>query len=274
VWGITNRIISQEINVGTWIVLGEFDFLAGHDNYIRLTDLSTTDTGLGVWFDAIRWKPITDVPPLTITNIQPPHQATLASRTVDFSWQKSDAGIVSSTQLEVSSEPEFNNLVATVNLIPDADDHRHTFGSDYPTLYWRVRVFSYLHGVVLSSPTRFTIDTVPPVSWVNRIYELPNSRFVVGWAGNGTGSAITGYNVEYRQGNTDEWVLWLSNTQWTGALFIPPTGNGHDPVFWFRSQATDAAGNVEIVPPDSPGDIHTGEAVYLEHSVILPIIRR
>jgi len=271
--GSTVRIVSHDANVGTWMVLGNFDFVAGQDNRIYLSDLTTTDSGLGVWFDAIRWRPSVDIPAMTVTNTAPPHLSIHSTRTINFAWQRANSVAVSAVQLQASTSPDFSTLLLAADLSADANSHTHTFSQDFAELYWRIKMTTYLHGVVYSAPTRLTIDTVPPVSAVHGIYELPHNRFVIAWSGDGTGTAIASYNIDYRADNSGTWVRWLTNTQWSGALFIPPTGNGHNPVYWFRSQAFDAAGNQEPVHPGS-GDGHTGEAIFLDYSIILPIIGR
>jgi hypothetical protein len=271
--GSNVRTVSHENNVGVWMTLGDFDFIAGQDNRVRLTDLTATDSGLGVWFDAIRWRASVDIPVMTVTNAQPANLTAHSTRAINFSWQRANNVAVSAVQLQVAAAPDFSHLILAANLPADANNHSHTFSQDYPDLYWRIKMNTYLHGVVWSTPTQFAIDTEPPTSAVYGVYELSNNRFVIAWSGDGTGSAITGYNIDYRPEGGGTWTRWLTNSSVTAALFTPPIGNGHDPVYWFRSQAIDAAGNVEP-PHANPGDTHTGAAVFLEDRAWLPIIRR
>ena len=271
--GSSVRTVSHESGVGAWMVLGNFDFIAGQDNRIWLSDLTNTDTEFGVWFDAVRWRPSVYIPPMTVTNLAPAHLSVHNTRTIHFSWERTSNIAVAGVQLQASTTPDFNEPVLAVDLSVDANNHTHTFGQDYPLLYWRIKVTTYLHGVVYSTPTRLSIDTVPPVSAVYAIYELAHNRFAVFWSGDGTGTAVAGYNIDYRPEGSETWTRWRTDTPSTGWLFTPPVGNGYDPVYWFRSQAIDAAGNVEPFPPN-PGDIHTGTAVFLEDRAWLPIVRR
>ncbi|MCA9971426.1 MAG: hypothetical protein KC425_14470, partial [Anaerolineales bacterium] len=43
-------------------------------------------------------------------------------------------------------------------------------------------------------------------------------------------------------------------------------------LIWFRSQATDRAGNAE--PPNPNGDMSTAQAIVLSHAIMLPIVMK
>jgi len=60
--GIQQVTASHQANVGLWLYLGEFELLAGNSTRIHLTDLTTTDSGVGVWFDAIRIQQANSLP--------------------------------------------------------------------------------------------------------------------------------------------------------------------------------------------------------------------
>jgi len=60
--GIKRVTASHQANVGLWIFLGEFELKAGDSTRIRLTDLTATDSGVGVWFDAIRLQNANSLP--------------------------------------------------------------------------------------------------------------------------------------------------------------------------------------------------------------------
>ena len=60
-------VVSHQQNVGLWMTLGAYNLQAGN-NTLRLTDLTATDSGVGVWFDDVRFKSVTDV---HITNAAP-----------------------------------------------------------------------------------------------------------------------------------------------------------------------------------------------------------
>lgn len=60
--GIQTVTVSHQDNVGLWMLLGKFELKAGNSTIIRLTDLTTTDSDLGVWFDAIRVQNANSVP--------------------------------------------------------------------------------------------------------------------------------------------------------------------------------------------------------------------
>ena len=52
--GRSTVTVEQGNRLGLWTSLGEYPLTAGTGNMLRLTDLTTTDSGKGVWFDAIR----------------------------------------------------------------------------------------------------------------------------------------------------------------------------------------------------------------------------
>ena len=63
--GSSEVVISQQANVGLWASLGEYNLKAGNENVIHLTDLTTTDNGLGLWFDSLRLLPLEVLPSAT-----------------------------------------------------------------------------------------------------------------------------------------------------------------------------------------------------------------
>ncbi|MCZ7667110.1 MAG: hypothetical protein M5U34_07760 [Chloroflexi bacterium] len=68
--GVTSKtaVVSHQDNVGLWMSLGVYQLSAGN-NTLRLTDLTPTDSGVGVWFDDVRFKPATSV---EISHLSPP----------------------------------------------------------------------------------------------------------------------------------------------------------------------------------------------------------
>jgi hypothetical protein len=268
--GSDQVVVSHENNVGMWIVLGEYDFLAGNSGKLRLTDLTTTETGLGVWFDAIRLRPVDA--PINIVHHQPAAASWTNQRTVGFSWQVNNGISATGVQLQVATDATFNDLIFSTPLPANATAYNYTFEHDAYQLYWRV-IVTTLFGTVTSTPTYFGIDSVPPESHISGIYELPGERFVVAWQGESNGgSPIAHYDVDYRP-DAGNWVSWLSSTPAAAAAFTPPAGNGHSPVYWFRVRATDVAGNEQPFPAGG-GDVHSGQAIFLSHAIMLPVVQR
>jgi hypothetical protein len=265
---------SHENDVGMWIVLGEYDFLAGNSGHkLRLTNLTTTDSGLGVWFDAIRLRPVEA--PVSLVNHQPTPQSWLNQRAVAFSWQVENGILVTELWLQAATDPAFDSPIFSSLLPPNATHYSYTFDQDYPELYWRVIALTAQGGSISSAPTRFAIDTAAPESQISGVYELPDERFVIVWQGDSNGgSPVVYYDVDYRpDGDPGEWIPWRQQTPATGALFIPPAGNGYQPVYWFRVRAYDLAGNNQPFPPGG-GDVHTGQAIFLSHAIMLPVVQR
>jgi hypothetical protein len=264
--GTDKVVVNQNARVGLWIPLGEYDLAAGNSTLVRLTDLSTTDSGLGVWFDALRLRPTTTLPAPGVSNGQPDQDTWLNQRAVTFNWQINNAATVSQTRLQVASDPGFGSLITNQAWPGAVSSAAVTFDGDYPALYWRV-ILDWSGGAPVTGPaSRFQLDATPPESAVNRLeYVVWSSTFRVQWAGSDALSGITAYNIDFRP-EGENWVRWLTNTSHTGANFIAP-----DPsrVYEFRSQARDAAGNVE--PVSDAADLATTQALVLRESLLLPL---
>jgi hypothetical protein len=92
----------------------------------------------------------------------------------------------------------------------------------------------------------------------------------VTWRGQDDAAGISGYNIDYRLSGTTIWNRWLSATASQGSLFVPPQPGA---IYWFRSQAIDAVGNVEALAAGD-GDANTTQAIILTDHHFLPILPR
>lgn len=260
-------VVSHQANVGLWMSLGTFDLPPGPNTVLRLTDLTPTDSDLGVWFDDVRFRLINEV---VIDDLAPANGLWLNDWTVPFSWQIDDPAAVQQTMLQVATDPDFTQIVANQSWPTAVTSHSHTFSQDYPALYWRITVQTTI-GAFQSPVAVFGLDSTPPESAVTAVYALPHtgSAYHIAWSGQDALSGIATYTVEYQAEGDLEWTNWLSWTIQNGAIFLPP-----DPalVYYFRSQATDRADNLE---PSSPtADIGTDQAIVLSHVIMLPIISK
>ena len=105
----------------------------------------------------------------------------------------------------------------------------------------------------------FKIDRTAPTS-VAASAPYAAGAFTVTWSGADSGSGIASYDVWVRDGQAGIWNAWLTGITTTNVLYVPVT-MGH--TYYFRSQARDNAGNVEL-PANLPadGDTHTRIALY------------
>lgn len=266
--GTTTVTINQEDRVGLWTSLGEYTLGAGNESVIRLTNLTTTDSGAGVWFDALRLRPLEALPGATLQS--PADGAALTDRDITFTWQIENPDKVKATILMVATDAQFQNRIINDVWASPVLSAAHTLDQDYSELFWRVIVTSAANNEYASEINRFTVDTGPPVSTVGPLYRLTFSeRYLVAWSGTDSGSGIAAYTIEYRPVGAEDgaWRLWLENVAGTSALFIPP-----DPAteYEFRSRATDALGNMEAA--HETADITTAQAIPLDHMAVLPII--
>lgn len=268
--GENTVVISHDDNVGLWMSLGQFDLLEGEHTLIRLTDLTTTDSGLGVWFDGLRLRPIdTPVAPPTVSPETPAAGTWTNQRAVNFTWNVANAATVLGTTLEVATDPEFSNVIVHQNWSSAVTQYTHAFTQDYSDLYWRVIVNHTLGSPVISTPSHFGLDATPPTSTATKIFRTISGDFVVTWQGEDDGSGIVAYHVDYRGGNDSQWSRWLTETPATTATYVWPDS---EIVYRFRTQAIDKAGNVETA--HATADISSDQAISLSHAIMLPAITR
>lgn len=264
--GTTNVVISQNDHVGLWMSLGEFDLAAGTGNVIRLSDLTSTDDGRGIWFDALRLRPVEGTAVLS----QPTTDSWSQSLTVNFLWSFTNPLMVAQTKLLVATDENFNNVIINYTWDTAVTNYTYTFSQQYANLYWKIIMSSTLGNDIPSTVFHFGLDRDPPTSKVSLIYQYPgDNTYHIVWQGSDNLSGITRYNIDYRAADATTWTTWFINTTSTDIAFTPPNGNQ---IYWFRSQAIDRAGNVESL--HSSGDISTSEAIVLSHVIMLPMIVR
>ena len=259
-------VVSHEANVGLWMTLGTYQLTGGQTAVVRLTDLTTTDSGVGVWFDDIRYRLVSQA---TADNLSPANGDWATQKTVNFTWGINAPLLVNNTLLEVSTTPDFSQIVATQSWPTAVNAYTHTFGQDYPALYWRVTLSS--GGAPTVSPTAvFGLDSTPPESRVTAVYTTPFSlNYTVTWQGQDNLSGVASYTVEYQAAGDASWTPWVTAVNTTSGSFVPPNPGA---VYYFRSQARDLAGNLET--PHPTADIGTDQAILLPHAIMLPVIQR
>jgi hypothetical protein len=261
--GTNNVTVSHNGNVGNWMSLGSYELAVGNGNLIRLSNLTSIDENKGVWFDAVRLLPV-DVS--VATNISPPSDS-WQPRNVNFSWDVTDEVSISTTHLQVATDRGFGDLVLDVVLPPTTTSYSHNFGQDYPELFWRVVAITPQNVSAASIPTSFGIDTIAPTSLITMIHELEDGRYKLFWFGADTNSGIATYAIQYRAEGASSWTTLVPAATQTNVIFDPPDNQ----TYWFRSQATDVAGNIEPAHLN-PGDLSTDQAVSFTHAIMLPVI--
>jgi hypothetical protein len=266
--GSSQVVINQDALVGQWASLGSFDFTT-EQGKLRLTNLTSTDENLGVWFDAIRFRLA-----LPAAALQNPAAGSWHNQlSLDFNWQLSNPGSVLETRWQVATNSNFTNLLADEVWESAVSHTSYTFDQPYPQLYWRVLLTpDPLTGLTepVASPARaFGFDQTPPESAVKGVYALLDGRYTLTWSGQDDLSGVASYHIDYRSLGETEWTRWLTATTAIAATFTPPQFGQH---YAFRSQAIDRAGNVE--PPHPQPDITTEQAILLPHVIMLPIVQK
>ncbi|MFQ5400081.1 MAG: N-acetylmuramoyl-L-alanine amidase [Anaerolineae bacterium] len=268
--GSSTVVVNQNANVGLWMSLGEYTFWAGSNRIIlHLTDLTTTDNGLGIWFDAIRLRPLGPLPDVVVTNQQPVAGEWLTQTVASFTWNFDYPTVVANTTLEVATDAGFTNTVLTQVFPGSVTSFSYDFGADYPDLYWRVTAEKVQGGTSTSAATHFSIDATSPSSTISGVFKLPDGRYLLTWQGSDSGPGIASYDIDYREAGATPWVNLLTKTTAVNTWFTPP-----DPAktYQFRSRATDNVGNVE--PAHTTADSSTDQAIFLGHAMMLPMVYR
>lgn len=253
--GTTTRtaVVSHQENVGVWMTLGAYELAQG-DNTLRLTDLTTTDDGVGIWFDDVRFKPATDV---NIINVSPANDSWSTQQTIDFEWEIDYPTLVQTVTLEIAANETFTDVVENMSWTTAVTTTTHTFAQDYSSLYWRVSANTG-GATSFSTPTRFGIDTTPPDSSVISLtHHAYTSTFDVTWAGSDATSGIASYDIDYKAESDSAWTRWLTNTINISDSITLPNANE---LIWFRSQATDQVGNIEA---ENSGDVRSDQATVI-----------
>ena len=262
----TSRVtVSHNDNVGLWMSLGEFELAAGSGNVVRLSDLTTTDNGLGVWVDDIRLIEV-NRPPTAVSTAIPTSEALLMEQTVEFEWNIVAPEGVRRTHLQVATDAGFANMVVDQNWETAVSSHSHTFTQDYAQLFWRAVLTLEDNSTLVTTAVPFSLDALAPTSSITGIYQIMGGDYVVSWEGNDDASGIAGYTVQYRIKNNNVWTNWLVDTAATSAIFSPTSSA----IYEFQTIATDAVGHVEIPMSSSS----TEQSVTLSHAILLPMIKK
>lgn len=265
--GTDTVVVSQDDNIGLWMKLGDYDLLAGNSTVVRLTDLTATDSWLGVWFDAIRLRQL----PPTATNEQPLTDFWQNQRQVQFSWSVTSPSTVQATGVQVATDAAFANILVEHSWSGVVNEYTHSFGQDYADVHWRVLLTTTTGTLVTSLPTRFSLDATAPTSAVfgaNR--PIIPGTYALYWSGSDNMSGVSGYNIDYRADDALDWTPLLTDTQLNSIVFTPPNPTEK---YWFRSQAIDAAGNAES-PHVGAGDLSTDQAIQFPYAIMLPVVGR
>lgn len=260
--------VSHQDNIGLWMSLGTYYFNSGTGGLIRLTDVTSTDSGRGVWFDHIRLRPSTTIPDPSAQIQEPAPSSWKTNRNVSFSWTVKNPMAVEAQKLQVATDSSFNTIIINQSLDAEATSYNHNFGQDYARLYWRIVLDSIQGKKIYSKANRFGIDTQPPTSLVQIVAQLENGDYAIGWNGTDSTSGIQNYNIEYRQ-EGGSWLPWLAGVGYTSAKFIKPDGSKE---YEFRSQATDKVGHIEA--SHSSADISTRDAIQVYRAIMFPRISR
>jgi hypothetical protein len=191
------------------------------------------------------------VPP---ANVSPVADGWQISRAVNFEWAIALPQAVRDWLLEVAADSDFGTIVATRELPGNVTRALLTFEEDYEALYWRVTATTVLDRDFRSTPTRFGLDTTPPVSRIDDVWQESNGDLTFFWSGEDTLSGVAAWTVEAQPVTGGGWQVISADTTQTSTRWAPP-----DPTVAYRvrSVARDRAGNVELPKPQ--GDMGSAD---------------
>ncbi|HID51495.1 MAG TPA: hypothetical protein EYP41_05600 [Anaerolineae bacterium] len=270
--GVDTVTVSHNDQVGLWITLGEYDMYTAGDNRLHLTNVTTTDSGSGVWFDAARLLRVDDAAQAAVGNTLPTNNAWINNPVITFTWSITSVTPVQSTGLQISGNADMSNPAAAESWPTAVYSSTQTLTQD-GVYYWQVTaVVSQTNGMtttIPSTPTLFGLDRTSPTSTIKTIYKIPNAGYLLLLDGQDALSGLDSYNLDYRPQGTITWTNWLTNTAGGSVMFSPPDASL---TYEFRSQGIDRAGNTE--PAHTEADVNSDQAILLPHAIMLPIILR
>jgi hypothetical protein len=89
------------------------------------------------------------------------------------------------------------------------------------------------------------IDATWPASSISTERLVQGNHVAVNWSGSDKGMGVAGYDIYVKEAGNGNWSLWQENTVNTTAVFTGTVGS----TYYFRSQATDGIGHVEVWQP-------------------------
>jgi len=266
--GDTTVAVSQAAAAGGWVELGLFDFAAGTSGYVSLDDIAD-DKNKTIWFDTIKWfwEGAGGGGTLPPNNTHPADNSWRTSRNVAFQWSSSLTSGVDHYWLRIATNPDLIGPIHSASVDYAGADYWYTFGADYPQLYWGVQAHGPDGYSPPSGPWQLGVDTVIPASGVDNVFVYPDEHYSVHWSGQDATSGVATFDIQRRQGISGTWTTWLAETTTFGVTFSPAVSD----TFWFRSRATDAAGNLGEF---DDGQMNTADAILLDKQMWFPLIYR
>jgi hypothetical protein len=184
---------------------------------------------------------------------------------VAFRWSASPSENIDYYRFRIAADPGFATIITDQNVDYADQDFYYTFGADYPKVYWGVQAHGPNGYSVMSGPWTLGVDSVAPTSAVQYVITYPDGRYSIHWRGSDSTSGIASYDVEFRAGSLPNWTRWLTETPSQGADFPYPITE----VTYFRSRATDQAGNVGAW---DDGGMSTNQAMLLDLAVWITLV--
>ena len=237
------------------------------------TDGSTTQAAVYIWDEVASasakqpWPmfhhdgnrtglvPLDETPPTNPTSLQatPPENYWTNDNTIQVTWSGAADDSSGVARYYYAWDTTADTSLTDQNAYVISPTHSLTSPplSDSSDWYFHLRTADRLGNVATDTLHLgpFKIDTQPPASQASSPL-TSTGDIPVSWGGTDGGSGIIFYTIQVRRGITGTWQNWLTNiTAGTQTDTYTATSCGY--TYYFRSQATDAAGNQERLTNES-----------------------
>ena len=171
---------------------------------------------------------------------------------INFQWSPSlraeNYNLRASTDSDPWADP---SPLLDVTLPGSQTSYSHTFGQDYPKLYWSVRATNSVGATDSGPDVWFGIDRVASTC---QVQPLPTSTyenvFQVNWSGTDDSSGMLTYDVQYKDSERGDWKDWITNQSATKPYELFNGQPGH--TYYYRCRGTDSANNKPLDYPINP----------------------
>jgi hypothetical protein len=167
---------------------------------------------------------------------------TKMENTITFRPELSSKILVEAVTFDVYYDSEWHTLETDYNLLNGLRTYWHTELVTDQAIRLRARVLD-----LNDDTTTFTLDdlyldrTAPTTILTTPTFLPEGGTFLVSWLGQDNLAGVDSYDVQYKDGEGSEWVIWQSETTATSATFTGESGHN----YYFQVRARDEAGNEE-----------------------------
>ncbi len=148
--------------------------------------------------------------------------------------------LVEAATFEAYYDLEWHTLGVDRNILNGLSTYWHTEMITDQIISLRASILDLNDNTVVFTKDNIFLDRTAPTTILTVPTFLPSGgSFEVLWRGQDNLTGIASYDVQYKDGEKGEWVMWRSTTTLTSASFTGRSGHN----YYFRIRARDVAGN-------------------------------